>query len=297
MVEKERGIFTLPLLTSSPGVQMLWNVFLLVAGSVVCAVAVNGILIPQHFLSAGFTGASLIIHYLVPTISVGIIYFLINIPVFLAGWSLVGRRFFCYSIAGMVFFSIALTVIDVDISIDNKILSALLAGIISGAGSGLMLKSYGSAGGADILAVILQKSMSIRLGSTALAINCVILVAASFLISLEDALYTLVFLYVSAYFMNLVVVGFSKRKAVMIVSDHWEKISQEILKKDRRGVTIIEGTGGFKRDGKQIIYSIITFQDLSQLKRMVSEIDPHAFVVVMDTLEVMGARIGNQPHW
>ena len=297
MTDKERGIFTSPLQMSSPWFQMLWNIFLLVAGSVVCAVAVNGILIPQHFLSAGFTGASLIIHYLVPTISVGIIYFLINIPVFLAGWSMVGRRFFCYSIAGMVFFSIALTVIDVDISIDNKILSALLAGIISGAGSGLMLKSYGSAGGADIFGVILQKTMSIRLGSTALTINCVILVAASFLISLEDALYTLVFLYVSAYFMNLVVVGFSKRKAVMIVSDHWEKISREILKKDRRGVTIIEGTGGYKRDGKQIIYSIITFQDLPQLKRMVSEIDPHAFVVVMDTLEVMGARIGNQPHW
>ncbi len=297
MTDKERGIFTSPLQMSSPWFQMLWNIFLLVAGSVVCAVAVNGILIPQHFLSAGFTGASLIIHYLVPTISVGIIYFLINIPVFLAGWSMVGRRFFCYSIAGMVFFSIALTVIDVDISIDNKILSALLAGIISGAGSGLMLKSYGSAGGADIFGVILQKTMSIRLGSTALAINCFILVAASFLISLEDALYTLVFLYVSAYFMNLVVVGFSKRKAVMIISDHWEKISREILKKDRRGVTIIEGTGGYKRDGKQIIYSIITFQDLPQLKRMVSEIDPHAFVVVMDTLEVMGARIGNQPHW
>jgi uncharacterized membrane-anchored protein YitT (DUF2179 family) len=282
---------------AQPGIQMLWNVVLLVAGSIICAAAVNGILIPQNFLSAGFTGAALIIHYLVPTLSIGIIYLLLNIPLFMAGWSMVGKRFFFYSIAGMVIYSIALTVIRVDISVQNKILSALLAGIIYGAGSGVMLRSYGSAGGTDILAVILQKTMSIQLGSTALAVNCLILVTASMLFSLEDALYTLAFLYVSAYFMNLVVVGFSKRKAVLIISDHWDSISREILKKDRRGVTFIEGTGGFKKDSKRIIYSVITFQDLPHLKRMVSELDPHAFVVVLDTLEVMGARMGNQPHW
>lgn len=297
MAEKDRGNFTSHLSESSPVVQMLWNVFLLSTGSIVCAVAVNGILVPQHFLSAGFTGISLIIHYLVPTVSVGVIYFLINIPLFLAGWSMVGRRFFFYSIVGMALYSLALTLIKVDISIDNKILSALLAGIINGTGSGLILRSYGSSGGTDILAVILHKIMSLRLGSTALALNCVILVAASILISLEGALYTLVFLYVSIYFMDLVIVGFSKRKAVMIISDHWEKISQEILKKDRRGVTIIEGSGGYRGEGKQIIYSIIALQDLPQLKKLISEIDPHAFVVIMDTLEVMGARIGNQPHW
>ena len=297
MAEKDHGISISHLLRSSPVVQILWNVLLLLAGSIVCAVAVNGILVPQHFLSAGFTGASLIIHYLIPSVSLGVIYFLINIPLFLAGWSMVGRRFFFYSIVGMAIYSLALALIEVDISVDNKILSALLAGIINGVGSGLILRSYGSAGGTDILAVILQKTMSIRLGSTSLALNCIVLVAASLLISLEGALYTLIFLYVSIYFMDLVVVGFSKRKAVLIISDHWEKISQEILKKDRRGVTVIEGSGGYKKENKQIIYSIITFQDLPQLKRMISEIDPNAFVVVMDTLEVMGARIGNQPHW
>lgn len=277
--------------------QIFLNGVLLVVGSIICAVAVNGILIPQNFLSSGFTGASLIIHYLVPTLSVGVIYLLLNIPVFIAGWSMVGKRFFFYSVAGTVIYSLALTVVRIDISIENKILSALLAGIIYGTGSGIILRSYGSAGGTDILAVILQKLMSIQVGTTSLAVNCLILVSASLLFSLEDALYTLAYIYVSAHFMNLVVVGLSKRKAVMIISDHWENISREILKKDRRGVTIIEGTGGYKKDDKRIIYSVVTFQDLPQLKKMISKIDPKAFVVVMDTLEVMGARMGNQPHW
>ena len=277
--------------------QIFLNGVLLVVGSIICAVAVNGILIPQNFLSSGFTGASLIIHYLVPSLSVGVIYLLLNIPLFIAGWSMVGKRFFFYSVAGTVIYSLALTVIRIDISIENKILSALLAGIIYGTGSGIILRSYGSAGGTDILAVILQKLMSIQVGTTSLAVNCLILVSASLLFSLEDALYTLAYIYVSAHFMNLVVVGLSKRKAVMIISDHWENISREILKKDRRGVTIIEGTGGYKKDDKRIIYSVVTFQDLPQLKKMISKIDPKAFVVVMDTLEVMGARMGNQPHW
>ena len=277
--------------------QIFLNGVLLVVGSIICAVAVNGILIPQNFLSSGFTGASLIIHYLVPTLSVGVIYLLLNIPLFIAGWSMVGKRFFFYSVAGTVIYSLALTVVRIDISIENKILSALLAGIIYGTGSGIILRSYGSAGGTDILAVILQKLMSIQVGTTSLAVNCLILVLASLLFSLEDALYTLAYIYVSAHFMNLVVVGLSKRKAVMIISDHWENISREILKKDRRGVTIIEGTGGYKKDDKRIIYSVVTFQDLPQLKKMISKIDPKAFVVVMDTLEVMGARMGNQPHW
>jgi len=277
--------------------QIFLNGVLLVVGSIICAVAVNGILIPQNFLSSGFTGASLIIHYLVPSLSVGVIYLLLNIPVFIAGWSMVGKRFFFYSVAGTVIYSLALTVVRIDISIENKILSALLAGIIYGTGSGIILRSYGSAGGTDILAVILQKLMSIQVGTTSLAVNCLILVSASLLFSLEDALYTLAYIYVSAHFMNLVVVGLSKRKAVMIISDHWDNISREILKKDRRGVTIIEGTGGYKKDDKRIIYSVVTFQDLPQLKKMISKIDPKAFVVVMDTLEVMGARMGNQPHW
>lgn len=275
----------------------LWNLGLITLGSVLCAVAVNGILIPHRFVSGGVTGSALVIHYILPSVPVSWLYFLLNIPLFAIGWIFVGRRFFFYSIAGMVIFSGALQWVQVPVAVQDPILSALLAGIISGAGSGIILRSVGSAGGTDILSVILLKRFSVRVGTTVLAFNSGVLIAAAIFSSLESALYTLVYLYVSSHILNLVVTGLSQRKAIFIISPHWEEISGRILREIRRGVTIIRGQGGYSGSEEQILYTIITFRDLPRLKRMIRRVDPGAFVVVTDTLEVMGHHIGTQPHW
>ena len=277
--------------------QILENLFLITLGSILCGIAVNGILIPHRFFSAGFAGVTLIIHYLTPTVSPGLIYLLINIPVFILGWKLVGRRFFLYSLAGMFIFSLCLYFVHVPIPVHDKIISAILAGIINGAGVGLILRSFGSSGGTDILSVILMNKFSISIGNTSLITNAVILGCAAFLFSTDSALYTLVSIYVGSKVMDLVVVGLSRRKAVLIVSEHWEEISNEILKKERRGITILEGRGAYTGKGKNVLYTVIAFRDLPRLKEMLRRVDPDAFVVFMDTLEVMGHRIGNQPHW
>jgi uncharacterized membrane-anchored protein YitT (DUF2179 family) len=276
---------------------LLWNLGLITTGSLLCAVAINGILIPQKFFAAGFTGVSLIIHYLVPSLPVAVLYLVLNVPLYVLGWMYVGRRFFLYSIAGMLIFSGALAWTYISLPVYDKILSALLAGIITGVGSGIILRSLGSAGGLDILSVILLKRFSIRLGTTILAFNGLILAAGSILFSLEMALYTLIFLYVSSYIVNLVVTGLSQRKAVYIVSPQWQKITQEIQEKIQRGVTIIEGRGAYTGREEQILYTVITFRELSRLKQLIRDVDPDAFVVVTSTLEVMGHRIGTQPHW
>ena len=275
----------------------LWNLGLITLGSVLCAVAVNGILIPHRFVSGGVTGSALVIHYILPSVPVSWLYFLLNIPLFAIGWIFVGRRFFFYSIAGMVIFSGALQWVQVPVAVQDPILSALLAGIISGAGSGIILRSVGSAGGTDILSVILLKRFSVRVGTTVLAFNSGVLIAAAIFSSLESALYTLVYLYVSSHILNLVVTGLSQRKAIFIISPHWEEISGGILGEIRRGVTIIRGQGGYSGRDEQILYTIITFRELARLKRMIRRVDPGAFVVVTDTLEVMGHHIGTQPHW
>jgi uncharacterized membrane-anchored protein YitT (DUF2179 family) len=277
--------------------QVLWNLFLITLGSALCTVAVNGILIPHKFFGAGFTGVALIIHYMFPSLSVAVIYFILNVPVFALGWMYVGRRFFLYSIAGMFIFSGTLVLIHVQLPVHDKMLSALFAGIIVGAGSGIILRSLGSAGGLDILSVIFLKRFSIRLGTTILAVNSVLLGAGAILFSLEDALYTLIYIFVCSYMVNLVVTGLSQRKAVYIISPRWEEISQEIMDKIQRGVTIIKGQGGYTGRDEQILYTIITFRELPQLKQLICSVDPDAFVVVTDTLEVVGNRIGNQPHW
>ncbi len=277
--------------------QVSVNLFLISLGSALCCVAVNGILIPHEFFGAGFTGASLIIHYLVPSSSVAAIYFILNIPLFALGWMYVGKRFLIYSVLGAIIFAVALKWAVIGLPVNDKILSALLAGIIMGTGSGIILRSLGSAGGLDILSVIFLKRFSIRLGTTVLAFNCMILVSGAILFSLEGALYTLIYIYVNSHVMNLVVMGFSQRKTVFIISEKWEALSREIMEKIQRGVTVIDAKGAYSGKNVGMLYSVIAFQELSRLKELVRRVDPDGFVVVMDTMEVMGRRIGNQPHW
>jgi uncharacterized membrane-anchored protein YitT (DUF2179 family) len=264
----------------------------------VTAAGINGLLIPHRFVSGGVTGLALLLHYLVPALSVALIYAVANVPLFLAGWFFISRRFFLYSIAGTIIFSSAIAWVDLGvIPVQDQLLAAILAGLILGTGSGIILKSMGSAGGTDILSVILLQRFSIRLGTTRLAFNILVLAAAALLFSLEDALYTLIYLYVSAQIVDLVVTGLSQRKAVFIISPQWERISPRILTEIHRGVTILRGQGAFSQREQQILYTVVTFREVATLKQIVRSEDPAAFVVVSDTTEVMGHRIGNQPHW
>jgi uncharacterized membrane-anchored protein YitT (DUF2179 family) len=274
-----------------------WNVGLLILGSLLCALAINGIIIPHRFVSGGVTGLALVLHYLFPFFPVALIYFLANVPLFIAGWFFISRRFFIYSTIGMLLFAGAVAWVDVDVPVQDKLLAAILAGLIQGAGSGIILKSVGSAGGTDILSVILLQRFSIRLGTTVLGFNILVLSAAAFFFSLEDALYTLIYLYVSTKIVDLVVTGLSQRKAIFIISPKWEQISARILSEIHRGVTLLRGQGAYSAREQQILYTVVTFQEVASLKQIVRKEDPNAFVVVSDTTEVMGHRIGNQPHW
>ncbi len=277
--------------------QVLWNIGLIILGSCICAVALNGILIPKGFVSGGVAGLALIVHHVLPDLPVSIIYLILNVPLFALGWKYVGRRFFLYSLVGTFIFSFAVQWVNIPIPVQDKFLCALLAGIIFGVGSGIILRSDGSAGGTDIVSVMFLTRFAVRMGNTVIAFNTAVLVVTAVLFSLESALYTLIFIYVTAQLMDLIVTGLSQRKSVMIISRHQEEIVRTILKKLDRGVTVINGQGGYSGKQNNIIYTVITFRELPPLKRLVTSIDPDAFVVVNDTTEVIGHRIGNQPHW
>ena len=277
--------------------KIIWNLSLIFGGSVLCASAIKGILIPKQFLAGGVTGLALLVHYVLPQIPVGLIYFLLNIPLFAVGWMFVGPRFFNYSIAGVVIFSLVMFWPFPVFPIQDMILSALTAGMITGVGAGMILRSLGSAGGLDILSVVLYKRFSLRPGNSVLAFNAILLICATFYVQLEMFLYTLIYLYVTSHFVNFVVTGLSQRKALMIISPHWEEVSSEIMNCLHRGVTVVRGQGGYTGRELRILYTVVTIAELSRFKETIRKIDPQAFVVVTDTLEVMGKRIGNQPHW
>lgn len=265
-----------------------WNCFLMTLGSFICAVAINGILIPKHFLSGGFTGLSLIVYYFFEKIDVGWVYLILNIPLFIMGWMRISRQFFLYSLFGMAVFSLALLVTKVTIAVHDQMLAAIMAGIISGIGSGVIFRSYGSAGGLDIIAIFLDQKYSIRLGQTILAFNAFILLACAILFGIDLALYTLVYIFVTTYLIDLVLVGLNQRKTVFVISDNSQKIANEILKQMNRGVTLFKGEGAYTRIPRDIIYTAITMKELTKLKDLIFSIDQEAFVVVNDTKEVLG---------
>ncbi len=275
----------------------MWNLVLMAAGGVLCGISINGILVPRGFVSGGVVGFSILLHYLLPFLPIAGIYLLLNIPLFLAGWFFVNRRFFIYSIIGTVIFSTAVSMVQISVPVYDKLLAALLAGLIQGLGSGLILKSQGSAGGTDIMSVVLYNRFSIRLGTTILGFNTLVLGAAAFFFSLEDSLYTLIYLFVSTKIVDLMVTGLSQRKAVFIVSPAWENIASRVLGEIGRGITIMHGQGAYSEGEKKILYTVVTFQEIGDLKNIVRNEDPDAFVVISDTAEVMGNRIGNQAHW
>jgi uncharacterized membrane-anchored protein YitT (DUF2179 family) len=276
---------------------VLLNLLLIFAGSVLCAIAIKGILVPKQFLAGGVTGLALLVHYVFASLPIGFIYFLLNIPLFVIGWMFVGRRFFWYSLAGMIIFSAVIFWPFPVFPVEDMILNALTAGIITGLGSGIILRSLGSAGGLDIFSIILFKRFSIRPGTTVMTFHAIMLLMALFRLPMERVLYTLVYFFINSYVVNLVVIGLSQRKAVMIISPRWEEISRQIMEKLQRGVTMVQGEGGYSGQQLHILYSVITLTELSRFKEMVRKIDPNAFVVVTETLEVMGKGIGNQPHW
>ncbi|MGD2186988.1 MAG: YitT family protein [Desulfobacterales bacterium] len=154
------------------------------------------------------------------------------------------------------------------------ILSALSAGIITGVGSGIILKSLESAGGLDILTVILFKKFSIRPGNFIRAFNSILMLVAALRIPLEMVLYTLIFLFVSTHFMNIVLIGLSQRKSLMIISPQWEEISRQIMDRLQRGATVVRGQDGYTGQKMHILYSVITFTELFRFKEMIRKLTP-----------------------
>lgn len=276
-----------------PTRSVIANLILIGAGSAISAVGINSILVPGGFLSGGAVGLALIIHYLVPSLGVGLLYFAINIPMLLLGWVSVGRRFMGYTLVGIAVFSAATQWIHLPPPvIENRLLSAILAGLIVGLGNGIIFRSAGSAGGVDILAAFLNKKWNIRLGWTLSGFNVLVLSVAAWVFSLEAALYALIFSFTAAKVIDAVITGFNTRKQVFIITDKADLVARRIMTRLRRGATFLDGQGAYTGRPKKVVLTIVTLTELGRVKDLIYATDPHAFVVINDTLEVVGTRHG-----
>lgn len=271
-------------------------IIMIILGAAIGGISFNAFLIPHKLLSGGVGGIALILNYLFG-VNPGILIFIFNIPIFIAGYKFVDREFIVLSLVGMTAFSVSIdgfSFVRDAVYIEDTLLSCLYGGVLSGLGAGIVFRNRASQGGIDIVGVIFKKYFSMNIGRTSLIINFVIVAIASLFYGLELAMYTLVSMYVTSAVMDKVQQGFTSSKSVMIITDNEQKVSKEIIRTLGRGVTYLEGEGAYTGNRKRVIYCIVSTSQLAKLKHIVHEADSKAFMAVSETAEVLGYGFENR---
>jgi len=275
--------------------ELLIKLIVIIIGNFLCSIAFNVFFIPHKLLSGGVGGIGIIIQYLtgIPT---GISVFLLNIPIFIVGSKMVDREFTIFGFISMLAYSSILTLtanLGKYFVVDDIILVAVFGGVINGIGMGLMFRHRINQGGFDILAAILKKKLNVNIGSGLLMANTIIVSLSGLLFGYKSAMYTLIAMYIGYSVLDKVQTGFNVKKNVVIVSEKPDEVADVILKEIHRGVTFLHGSGGYTNENKKVIYCIVTSRETAKLKEVVEKIDPNAFFIVNDVVEVRGKGFKN----
>ncbi len=271
-----------------------WNLFLLTVGSVIFVIGINGIVIHHNFIPGGLYGFCLFIFYKTNLFSPGIWYLLLNIPLCTLGWVFVSRRFVLYTIYSVLVITVAAELITIDFGIHEQIYAAIAAGFICGAGCGIVLRSLGSAGGLDVIAVVLNKYYNFGIGKTFLMFNLALfsLVVSSYGADIFIASIILTFITSNSldYFLSL----FNQRKIVYIISESSREIAKTIMQEIKIGATFIKGKGAYSGKDKEILMAITNNIQLKRIEETVFTIDSNALFIVENSYDVIGSNFNKR---
>lgn len=265
-----------------------WNLFLLTVGSFFVALAIKAVAVPHGLVSGGVSGIGLLIFYLTKTLTPGLWFFLLNIPIAVAGWILVSRRFLLYTAYGMLAITLCMELITFTLPVHDKLLAAIAGGAILGAGAGTSLRSLGSGGGLDIIAIILHQRFGFRVGQVSFLFNAVLFAASFALLDTDVVIYSLIMVFVTGQITDYVLSMFNQRKLVFIISDQAQAIADAILNEANRGVTLLEGRGGYTGLPKQVVMTVVNNMQQKKLEELIFTLDPEAFVIFENTFNVIG---------
>jgi uncharacterized membrane-anchored protein YitT (DUF2179 family) len=261
---------------------------MLTFGSFLIAFAVKAVAVPHGLLTGGMSGIALLCYYVFGGLTTGQWYLLLNLPVFVLGWVFVSRRFFFYSLYGMLATSVFIDIISYVVPIEDIWLAVLTGGGIMGAGVGVALRSLGSTGGADILAVICKEKFNLSMGSFEFWFNLSGFAAGFAFLDLHIMLYSVAMTFVIALAIEYVMGMFSERKMVIVITGKPDEVRQAILGPLDRGVTMLEGRGGWSDERKQVILTMVSSIQLKRLEELVYTIDPDAFTIMGSGFHVLG---------
>lgn len=268
-----------------------------IIGCALYALGVNIFAIPNNIAQSGITGIAIIINYLFPQCPVGLTGFVLNIPLIILAWIFIGKRFTLKTLWVTTILSAEIDIISklmetsvIGVYTGDKILAALFCGVMCGAGIAVIIVRGATSGGTDVLGRLLKKVWPhITMGTMILCCDAAVVVAAAFVFkSVDSAMYAALLIFASSEVMDKILYGSGNGKMLYIFSTKGEEIAQSIVRKSRRGVTILNGKGAYTGKDNKMLICVARSHEIPKIKRMVKEIDPESFVVLSEANEIFG---------
>ncbi len=264
------------------------------------SIGVNAVVLVFGLVPSGLAGTSILLYYVFDhRVPLGVIYLVINIPVFILGWREHHLRHTVISFIGMLMLSFLLEAtkgISLELP-ENDVLKCIMAGVILGVGIGVVVRAGGSGGGQRILAMYMKKKFAMPTSTTFNVVNGLNLLGALFYANLDILLYSALYMWVFGIVFEKLLTSFSQKRAVQIITDQPEEVAQAIMRHMHRGVTFFDAVGAFSNKKLKVIYCIIHLHQLGQIKELLFECDPQAFLAVYVMSEAVGGHVSPSVTW
>lgn len=260
-------------------------------GCILFGVGFNWFLEPCGLNAGGLSGLAMVAHHLWPVAPIGVLTAVMNLPLFAFGGIKIGKRFFFGSLVGMILTSASIDLFSFLPGFETEtLLSAVYGGLICGFGLGLVFSTGGSTGGSDIIVRLLKlRYQNVPIGIINICFDmCVAVLTGIVFGDFKLALYSGVSIFVCGRVIDAVVYRFDYSKVVIIISQHHRRLADQISDKLKRGATFLDGSGAYSGAETKVILTVVKKQQISDLKQLVVEIDPDAFIIVQEAHQVLG---------
>lgn len=276
----------------SKALTLAWSYFMITLASAIYAVGFNWFYVPNEIAFGGITGVGQIINAVLPWAPIGTVVIILNIPLFILGWRLLGGHLLLSSLYAMAVSSVFIDIVNSIWTFEamDPMLACVFGGVLMGASLGMVFQQGATTGGTDLIARILKLKISwLPMGKLLMATDLVVIVATAIAFgSVYSALYGVVALYIAGIVMDRVLYGMDSAKVAYIISDRFQEIAAAIVNDLDRGVTILQGQGAYSGAEKKVLMCAFKQRQIVSIKRMVKELDPTAFIIVCDAHEVLG---------
>lgn len=265
------------------------KVIFMIIGAALYSIGLEIFLIPNHIIDGGIVGISIMVSHFTK-VPLGVLTFVFNIPFFIFGYKQIGKTFTISTLFSVVFYSIGVSVLHPIPGITQDILLAsVFGGVIIGLGIGIIIRNGGSTDGTEIVAIILDKRMSFSVGQIVMFFNFFILTFAGFIFGWDRAMYSLIAYFIAVKVIDIIVEGIDESKAVMIISEKHKDISEAIMDRLGRGLTLLDGKGAYKGAATNVLYVVVSRLEIAKVKNIVHGFDEDALITI-GTVDVSGKK-------